>query len=107
MICQFLETRRLGCFRLNCGTQAGEAIQLECECRGDLALRHKTCAEKWARVKGDNVCDICKQPIQNLAAITPRAPSEGHSDIDMSGFDDVDPSSNQPHGFHGKCCAAA
>ena len=85
-----------------CYTQAGEAIQLECECRGDLALRHKSCAEKWARVKGDNVCDICKQPIKNLAAITPRAASEGASDIDMTGFNDVDPSTNHPHGLHGK-----
>ena len=67
----------------NDSLQAGEAIQLECECRGDLALRHNTCAVKWAHVKGDNVCDICKQPIKNLPAITPRAPSEPGSDVDM------------------------
>ena len=81
--------------------QAGEAIQLECECRGDLALRHNSCAVKWARVKGDNVCDICKQPIKNLPAITPRAPSELGSEADMTGFDDVDPQTH-PHGLHGK-----
>jgi len=83
--------------------QAGEAIQLECECRGDLALRHHSCAVKWAHVKGDNVCDICKQPIKNLPAITPRAPSEPGSDVDMTGFDDID-AQNHPHGLHGKCC---
>lgn len=82
--------------------QAGEAIQLECECRGDLALRHQSCAVKWAHVKGDNVCDICKQPIKNLPAITPRAPSEPGSDVDMTGFDDID-AQNHPHGLHGKC----
>ncbi len=82
--------------------QAGEAIQLECECRGDLALRHHSCAVKWAHVKGDNVCDICKQPIKNLPAITPRAPSEPGSDVDMTGFDDID-AQNHPHGLHGKC----
>lgn len=81
--------------------QAGEAIQLECECRGDLALRHNSCAVKWARVKGDNVCDICKQPIKNLPAITPRAPSELGSEVDMTGFDDVD-AQTHPHGLHGK-----
>ena len=83
--------------------QAGEAIQLECECRGDLALRHHSCAVKWAHVKGDNVCDICKQPIKNLPAITPRAPSEAGSDVDITAFDDVDPQ-NHPHGLHGKSC---
>lgn len=31
--------------------ESGEAIVLECACRGELALRHRTCAEKWARVK--------------------------------------------------------
>ena len=31
--------------------ESGEAIVLECQCRGELALRHRTCAEKWARVK--------------------------------------------------------
>ncbi|DBA84026.1 hypothetical protein WJX77_003823 [Trebouxia sp. C0004] len=80
--------------------EAGEAIQLECECRGDLALRHHSCAVKWAHVKGDNVCDICKQPIKNLPAITPRAPSEPGSDVDMTGFDDID-AQNHPHGLHG------
>lgn len=44
----------------------GEAIQLQCKCRGDLAMRHKTCAARWAGHKGDNVCDICKEPIHNL-----------------------------------------
>lgn len=83
--------------------QAGEAIQLECECRGDLALRHHSCAVKWAHVKGDNICDICKQPIKNLPDITPRAPSDAGSDVDMTGFDDID-AQNHPHGLHGRRC---
>ena len=36
--------------------QSGEAIQLECHCRGDVAMRHHACAVKWAHVKGDNIC---------------------------------------------------
>jgi len=43
--------------------QSGEAISLDCQCRGDLALRHKACAIKWSRVKGDAVCDICKSQV--------------------------------------------
>ena len=31
--------------------QSGEAMSLECQCRGELALRHRSCAEKWSRVK--------------------------------------------------------
>lgn len=26
-------------------------MSLECQCRGELALRHRSCAEKWSRVK--------------------------------------------------------
>lgn len=26
-------------------------MSLDCQCRGELALRHRTCAEKWSRVK--------------------------------------------------------
>ena len=32
-------------------SQSGEAMSLECQCRGELALRHRSCAEKWSRVK--------------------------------------------------------
>ena len=32
--------------------ESGRAIALECNCRGDLALRHKECAVKWAQVDG-------------------------------------------------------
>lgn len=31
--------------------QSGEAMQLDCQCRGELAMRHRICAEKWSRVK--------------------------------------------------------
>lgn len=31
--------------------QSGEAIILDCQCRGDMAMRHRTCAEKWVHVK--------------------------------------------------------
>ncbi|KAK9821295.1 hypothetical protein WJX81_003053 [Elliptochloris bilobata] len=69
--------------------ESGGAIVLECACRGELALRHRTCAEKWARVKGDSVCDVCKAPIRNLPAFTPRAPaSEGGTEGDAFDLDD-------------------
>ena len=54
---------------------SGAALRLECNCRGDLALRHRDCALKWVQVKGSNVCELCKAPIRNIPPPPPR-PSE-------------------------------
>ena len=54
--------------------QSGKAISLDCKCRGELALRHQECAVQWARVKGDLVCELCKQPVRNLPALPPPPP---------------------------------
>ena len=32
--------------------RTGKGIVLDCECKGDVALRHTQCATKWASVKG-------------------------------------------------------
>lgn len=63
---------------------SGRAISLGCHCRGDLALRHRDCAQKWAQVKDDGrggvpVCELCKHPVRNLPPLPPRprpAPEE-------------------------------
>ena len=73
-------------------------MALECQCRGELALRHRGCAIKWTRVKGDNICDICKAPITNLPQVSPRAPTE-RSDGDASMFEDAD--ERAAHMLHG------
>lgn len=52
--------------------ETGAAIALACACRGDLALRHRACADRWAAVKGDRVCDVCRVPVANLADPPPR-----------------------------------
>ncbi|KAL6779656.1 hypothetical protein ACKKBG_A13190 [Auxenochlorella protothecoides x Auxenochlorella symbiontica] len=54
----------------------GEAMTLDCQCRGDLALRHRECAIKWAQVKGDCICELCKHEVKNLPALPPRPPQE-------------------------------
>ena len=56
---------------------SGRAISLGCNCRGDLALRHKDCAQKWALVKDDGrggvpTCELCKSPAKNLPPLPPR-----------------------------------
>lgn len=53
--------------------ESGEAMSLECECKGDMGLRHRSCAVKWVNVKGDLICDICHTPIGNLPAPPPRS----------------------------------
>jgi hypothetical protein len=63
---------------------SGEAISLDCQCRGDLALRHRACAIKWSRVKGDAVCDICKSTVANLPTPSPRASTPSGSDVEIS-----------------------
>ncbi|KAK9817576.1 hypothetical protein WJX74_000863 [Apatococcus lobatus] len=78
--------------------ESGEAMALECQCRGELALRHRGCAIKWTRVKGDNICDICKAPITNLPQVSPRAPTE-RSEGDASMFEDAD--ERAAHMLHG------
>ena len=44
---------------------------------------------KTGTAQGDSVCDVCKAPIRNLPAFTPRAPaSEGGTEGDAFDLDD-------------------
>lgn len=45
-----------------------EALQLQCACRGDLALRHRVCATQWVTIKGSNSCEVCGEEIANIEA---------------------------------------
>lgn len=52
--------------------ESGAAISLACACRGDLALRHRACAERWAAAKGDATCEMCRSLITNITPPPPR-----------------------------------
>jgi len=90
--------------------ESGEAVQLECKCRGQAAMRHLSCALRWVKVKGDLVCDICKSEIKNLPAPTPppseRAGSDAEPDEHPFLADDED-LEHQPLDFFYECLKVA
>lgn len=59
--------------------ESGKAITLDCNCRGELALRHKACAIQWINTKGNLKCDVCGEDIKNLPEPepSPETMSEG------------------------------
>jgi len=68
---------------------SGKAMSLECGCRGDLALRHRDCAIKWAQVKDDGrgglpMCELCKKAVQNLPELPARPQEETEDDIGIT-----------------------
>lgn len=46
-----------------------EAMQLGCNCKNDLSIAHRECAETWFKIRGNRICEICGATAQNIVGI--------------------------------------
>eukprot|EP00252_Welwitschia_mirabilis_P024342 TRINITY_DN7185_c0_g1_i1.p1 TRINITY_DN7185_c0_g1~~TRINITY_DN7185_c0_g1_i1.p1 ORF type:complete len:344 (+),score=81.76 TRINITY_DN7185_c0_g1_i1:282-1313(+) len=45
---------------------SSDLINLGCECKDDLSLAHRHCAEAWFKIRGNRVCEICGETANNI-----------------------------------------
>ncbi|CAM8949124.1 unnamed protein product [Rhodiola kirilowii] len=46
------------------------AIELGCDCKNDLAVAHTNCAERWFKIRGNRICEICNSTAENVHIVS-------------------------------------
>ncbi|KAL4290470.1 hypothetical protein GQ457_14G009120 [Hibiscus cannabinus] len=65
---------------------APDLIQLGCGCKDELGSAHGHCAERWFKLKGNRICEICGQTAKNISVISDNSFIEDwHGQRSMSG----------------------
>ncbi|XP_028780485.1 uncharacterized protein LOC114736784 [Neltuma alba] len=57
-----------------------------CRCSGTLKYAHRSCIQKWCNIKGDTICEICRQPYGPGYAVTHRSSSNNDEDDEREGW---------------------
>ncbi|KAL0320388.1 UNVERIFIED_CONTAM: hypothetical protein Sradi_5300300 [Sesamum radiatum] len=47
-------------------SEDSELFLLGCDCRGELGVAHRVCAEAWFLQKGNRLCEICGKTAKNV-----------------------------------------
>ncbi|KAL7143660.1 hypothetical protein ABFS83_08G206800 [Erythranthe nasuta] len=45
---------------------SSELYPIGCDCKGELGLSHRRCADAWFELKGNRLCEICGKTAENM-----------------------------------------
>lgn len=65
-------------------TGGSELIKLGCDCRGELGLSHRNCADAWFLQKGNRVCEICGKMAKNIGSSDDSASDSARMMMELS-----------------------
>ncbi|XP_055806221.1 uncharacterized protein LOC129874866 [Solanum dulcamara] len=52
------------------GKKIVDLIEIGCGCKGELGFVHSHCAETWFKVKGNRLCEICREIAKNVTGVS-------------------------------------
>ncbi|KAH6795533.1 hypothetical protein C2S51_036519 [Perilla frutescens var. frutescens] len=94
-------------------TGDSQLIKLGCDCRGELGVSHRNCADAWFSQKGNRVCEICGKTAKNISRRNEEASDSARLMMELSEIrlvvetlDSSDEGSRR-YGVHGRTCKHA
>lgn len=52
------------------GKKFVDLIEIGCGCKGELGFVHTHCAETWFKLKGNRLCEICREIAKNVTGVS-------------------------------------